>query len=154
MCWDFSFGMEERQPNSSINRTFESSFLFQWSLMTFFCKNPIVWNYRHITYPDSSVGNACNAGDPGLIPGSGRSPGEGIGYPLQYSWASLAAQLVMNPPAMWETWVWFLGWEVPVGEGKGYPLQYSGLENSTDCRVHGVSKSWTWLSDFHFHIPS
>ena len=48
---------------------------------------------------------ACNAGDPGSIPGSGRSPGEGIGYPLQYSWASLVTQLVKNPPAMWETWV-------------------------------------------------
>ena len=56
---------------------------------------------------DSSVGkeSACNAGDPGSIPGSGRSAGEGIGYPLQYSWASLVAQLVKNPPAMWETWV-------------------------------------------------
>ena len=49
--------------------------------------------------------SVCNAGDPGLIPGSGRSAGEGIGYPLQYSWASLVAQLVNNPPAMWETWV-------------------------------------------------
>ena len=56
-------------------------------------------------FPNSSVGkeSACNAGDPGLIPGSGRSPGEGIGY----------------------------------------PLQYSGLENSMDCTVHGVAKSWT-----------
>ena len=57
--------------------------------------------------PDSSVGkeSACNAGDPSLIPGSGRSPGEGIGYPLQYSWASLVAHLVKNMPATWETWV-------------------------------------------------
>ena len=55
--------------------------------------------------------SACNAGDLGFIPGSGRSPGEGIGYPLQYSWASLVAQLVKNPPAMLETWVQFLGWE-------------------------------------------
>ena len=57
--------------------------------------------------PDSSVGkeSACNAGDPSLIPGLGRSPGEEIGYPLQYSWASLVAQLVKNPPAMWEIWV-------------------------------------------------
>ena len=47
--------------------------------------------------------SACNAGDPGLIPGSERSAGEGIGYPLQYSWASLVAQLVKNQPAMWET---------------------------------------------------
>ena len=49
--------------------------------------------------------STCSAGDPGLIPGSGRSAGEGTGYPLQYSWASLVAQVVKNPPAMWETWV-------------------------------------------------
>ena len=49
--------------------------------------------------------SACNAGDPGSIPGSGRSAGEGIGYLLQYSWAPLVAQLVKNPPAMQETWV-------------------------------------------------
>ena len=58
-------------------------------------------------FPDSSVGKepACNAGDPGLIPGSERSAGEGVGYPLQFCWASLVAQLVKNPPVMWETWV-------------------------------------------------
>ena len=49
--------------------------------------------------------SACNAGDPGSIPGSGRSAGEGIGYPPQYSWASLVAQMVNSPPAMQETWV-------------------------------------------------
>ena len=66
--------------------------------------------------PDSSVGkeSACQAGDPGLIPWSGRSPGEGIGYPLQYSWAFLVAQLVKNPPAVWEIWVRSLGWEDPL----------------------------------------
>ena len=59
------------------------------------------------SFPDSSVGkeSACNAGDPGSIPGLGRSTGEGIGYPLQYSWASCVAQLVKNLPAMRETWV-------------------------------------------------
>ena len=58
-------------------------------------------------FPGTSDGKqcACNAGDPSSIPGSGRSPGEGIGYPLQYSWASLVAQTVKSPPAMWETWV-------------------------------------------------
>ena len=61
---------------------------------------------------------ACNAGDPGSIPGSGRSPGEGIGYPLQSSWASLVAQLVKNPPAMWETWVRSLGWADSLEKGK------------------------------------
>ena len=71
-------------------------------------------------FPGSSTGKepACNAGDPGSIPGSGRFAGEGIGYPLQYSWASLVAQLVMNPPAMRETWVWSLGWEDPLEKGK------------------------------------
>ena len=58
-------------------------------------------------FPLSSVGkeSACSAGDPGSIPGLGRSPGERIGYPLQNYWASLVAQLVKNPPAMQETWV-------------------------------------------------
>ena len=66
-------------------------------------------------FPGGSAGKefACNAGDLGSIPALGRSP----------------------------------------GEGKGYPFQYSGLENSTDCIVHGVAKSWTWLSDFHFSTP-
>ena len=68
----------------------------------------------------SSVGkeSACNAGDPGSIPGLGRSAGEGVGYPLQYSWASLVAQLVKNAFAMRETWVQSLGWEDPLEKGK------------------------------------
>ena len=58
-------------------------------------------------FPDGSIGkeSTCNAGDPDLIPGLGRSAGEGIGYPLLYSWAFLLAQLVKNLPAMLETWV-------------------------------------------------
>jgi len=54
-------------------------------------------------FPGSSAGkeSACSAGDLSLIPGLGNSPGEGIGYPLQYSWVSLVAQRVKNPPAMW-----------------------------------------------------
>ena len=79
------------------------------------CHFPSYW-----VFPDSSVGkeSSCNAGDPSLIPGSGRSAGEGIGYPFQYSWASLVAQLVKNPPAMQETWVQSLGWEDPLEKGK------------------------------------
>ena len=71
-------------------------------------------------FPDSSDGkeSTCNAGDSGLIPGLGRSAGEGIGYPLQYSWAFLVAQLVKNPSAMQETWVQSLGWEEPLEKGK------------------------------------
>ena len=97
-------------------------------------------------FPDSSVGkeSACNAGDPGLIPRSGR---EGIGYPLQYSWPSLVAQLVKNSPAMWETWVQSLGledalekemairssilaWEIPWTEEPG-GLQSMGSQSQT-----------------------
>ena len=71
-------------------------------------------------FPDSSVGkeSACNARDHSLIPGSGRSAGEGIGYPLQYSSAFLVAQLVKNLPAMQETWVRSLHWEDPLEKGK------------------------------------
>ena len=71
-------------------------------------------------FSDSSVGkeSACNAGDLSSIPGSGRSAGEGLSYPFQYSWASPVAQLVKNPPAMWETWVWSLCWEDPLEKGK------------------------------------
>ena len=67
----------------------------------------------HGDFPYGSAGkeSACNAGNLGSIPGLGGSP----------------------------------------GEGKGYPLQYSGLENSMDSIFHGVTKSWTWLSNFHFH---
>ena len=64
-------------------------------------------------FPCGSAGkeSTCNEGDLGLIPVLGRSPGEGIGYPLQHSWASVVAQLVKNPPAMRETWVQSLAWE-------------------------------------------
>ena len=70
-------------------------------------------------FPGSSAAkeSACNAGDPGSIPGLGRSAGEGIGYPLQCSWASSMAQLVKNPPAMQDTLVQFLGWEDPLEKG-------------------------------------
>ena len=71
-------------------------------------------------FPDRSVvkESTRNAGDPGSIPGSGRSAGEGTGYPLQYSWASLVAQLLKSLPAMWETWVQSLGLEDALEKGK------------------------------------
>ena len=71
-------------------------------------------------FPDSSIDkeSTCNAGDPSLILGSERSSGEGIGYPLQYSWASLVAQLVKNLPAMQETCARSLSWEDPLEKGK------------------------------------
>ena len=91
---------------------------------------------------DSSVGkeSACNAGDLRSITGSGRSTGEGIGYPLQYSWASLVAQLVKNLPAVWETWVCSLGWEDPLKKGKVTPpLFWPGEFHALSMG----SQSWT-----------
>ena len=74
---------------------------------------------KYVGFPGSSAGkeSACNARDTSLIPGSGRSPGEGNGNPPQYSWASLVAQMVKNSPAKWETWVQSLGWEDPLEKG-------------------------------------
>ena len=102
-------------------------------------------------FPGSSTGkeSACNTGDPSSIPVLGRSVGEGIGYPpvfLGFPCGSAGKESARN--------VGDLGLiselRRSLGEGKGYPLQYSGLENSMDCIVHGVAKSQTRPSDFHF----
>ena len=92
-----------------------------WHFDFHWCK----WKWT-ISHPCSVTGfpgnsadkeSASKAGDSGSIPGSGSSPGEGIGYPLQYSWVSLVAQTVKNPPAMWKTWALrSLGWENPLEE--------------------------------------
>ena len=108
-------------------------------------------------FPDSSVGkeSACNAGDPGLIPGLGRSAGEGrdrlptpvfLGFPC----GSAGKEITCNAGDLGS----IPGLGRPPAEGKSHPLQYSGLKNSLDCRVHGVAKSWTRLSDFLFHFLS
>ena len=118
----------------------------------FFCYLNFVLNFALCrSFPDSSVvkESACNTGEPGSIPRMGRSSGEGIAYPLQYSWTSLVAQLVKNLTAMRETWVRSLGWEDPLEKGTATHSQYSGLENSMEWIVHGVIKSWTRLSNFH-----
>ena len=96
-------------------------------------------------FPDSSVGkeSTCNAGDPGLIPGSGRFAGKGIGYLLQYSWASLVAQLVKNLPAVRGTWVQSWVGKIPWRRERlpspvFWPAEFYGLDI-----VHGVTKSQT-----------
>ena len=114
-----------------------------WTLT---CKSNHCWGFPH-----SSVGkeSACNAGNPGSIPGSGRSAGEGIGYPLQSSWASPVAQLVKNPPAMWETWVQSLGWEDPLEKGKA--THSSILAWRIPWTKSIGLQSPTQLNHFHFH---
>ena len=95
-------------------------------------------------FPDSSTGkeSTCNTGDPSSIPGLGRSAGEGIGYPLQYSLASLVAQLVKNLAAMRETWVQSLGWEDLLEKGKA--THSSILAWRIPWTVfHGVTKNQT-----------
>ena len=80
-----------------------------------------------------------------MIPGSGRSTREGIGYQLQYSWASLVAQLVKNSPAMQETWVQFLGWEDPLEKGMATHSSILAWRIPMDkgawqATVHGVTR--------------
>ena len=104
-----------------------------------------------LVFPDNAVGqeSACSVGDLGLIPASGRSAGEGIGYPLQYSWALLVTQLVKKPPAMWETRVQSRGWEDPLEKGKATHSSILAWRIPWTT-VHGVAKSQTQLSTFTF----
>ena len=103
------------------------------------------------SFPVSSVGKeyTCNAGDPGLIPGLERFAGEGIGYPLQYSWASLVAHLVKNLSAMRETWVQSLGWEDPLEKGKAVHSSILAWRIPWTV-VHGIAKDQIQLRDFRF----
>ena len=115
------------------------------------CKIQAQMCYMIVSQVEIVVKNPpANAGDSreaGSVPETGRSPGEGIGYPFQYSWASLMSQTVKNLPQGrrpgFHPWVG----KIP-GEGKGYSLQYSGLEDSMDrgawsAPVHGVTESQT-----------
>ena len=106
----------------------ELRFQFLWNIVLYSIGLNFHWDFH-----DSSVGkeSACNAGVPGSIPGL-RSAGDGIGYQLQYSWASLVAPLVKNLPEMQETWVRSLGWEDPLEKGKAihssiWPREFHGL---------------------------
>ena len=135
-------------------------------------------------FPCGSAGkeSACSEGDLDLIPRLGRSPGEGKGYPLQYSGLENSMDCIVQGVAKSQTWLSDFHFHfrpggsvvknLPAtagdsrdrgsipgsgrypGEGNGYPLQYSGLENYMDCIVHGVTNSRTRLSNFHFHSAS
>ena len=109
-------------------------------------------------FPGGSAGkeSACNVEDPGLIPGSGRSPGDGIDYPLQDSWAFLVAETVKNLPAMQETWVLSLGWEDPLEEGMAtysstLAWRIPWTEEPGGLQSMELQKSWIWQSDTHTH---
>ena len=109
----------------------------------------------YLGFPGNSAGKefACNAGGPGSIPGSGRSPGEGTVYPFQYFSASLAVQMIKNLPAMQETWVRSLGWEDPLEEGMATHSNILAWRIPIDrgawpAIVHVVAKGQTGLSDW------
>ena len=89
-------------------------------------------------FPDSPAGkeSTYNARDPGSIPGSGRSTGEGRGYPLQYSWTSLLAQMVNNPPAIWDTWVQSLGYE---------QQRHYFVDKGPSRQSYGFSSGHVWM---------
>ena len=119
--------------------------------------------YTLLGFPGSSAGKefSCNAGDTGLVPGSESSPGEGKGYPLLLSWASLVAETVKNPPAVWETWVRSLGREDPLAKGMATHSSFLPGESQRlphvgwRATVIGVTKADTtgWLSTAqHMHI--
>ena len=128
MSWNISESSFNVKILGHITSSVTSSSTFSKSLPSF-----MVTGSLSLCLPGSSVGkeSTCNAGDPGLIPGSGRSAGEGTGYPLQYSWTSLVAETVKNPPVMWEIWVRSLGWEDTLEKG---PATHS---SSLAWRIHG-----------------
>ena len=97
--------------------------------------NSLTWGM----FPDSLISkeSACNTRDPGSISGSGRCTGGRIGYPLQYSWASLGAQLIKNLPAVWETWVQSMGWEDSLEKGKN---THSSMLAWMDCIVQELQR--------------
>ena len=104
-------------------------------------------------FPGSLAGkeSAHSAGDPGSIPELGRSPGERIGYPLQYSWASLVVQMIKNQTATWETWVRSLGWKDPLEEDMASHCSILAWRILMDrgvwrASVHRVAKSQAQLS--------
>ena len=114
--------------------------------------------------PGSSAGkeSVCNAEDPGWITGSRRSAGDWIGCPLQDSWASLVAQEVKNPPAVWETRVQSLGWEDPLEKGKAthssiLAWEITGTEEPgglQSVRSHGVKYNWATNTHMQYLLNS
>ena len=138
-------GRREGRWDAACNKHFPCA----WS-----CAKDLHTHFPIYSSPPSSAGkrSICNAGDPVLIPGSGRSPGRGHSNPLQYSWASLVAQLVKKLPVMWESWVRSPGWEDHLEEGIATHSSILAWRIPMDrgalwAAAHGVTKSRTQLSD-------
>ena len=117
------------------------------------CSWPRNWTMASCIESDSLISQLvknpiCNAGDPGSIPRLGRSHGEEIGYALQYSWASLVAQLIRDPPTIQKTWAQYLVWGDPLEKGKTTHSSILAWRISWTV-VHGITKCWTRLSNFN-----
>ena len=137
------------------------------SLLSILCQAHISFHISRALYPPAGASLVAQLvknlpamqETPVLFPGTGRFPGEGIGYPLQCSWASLVAETVKNPPAMWETWVWSLGWEGPLEEDMATHSSIFAWKIPMDrgawgAIAHGVTKSRTRLSNSALHSTS
>ena len=134
-------------PHGCINIMIYVLIYDTWFSPTYFMRYDRLWGF-----PGSSAGkeSTCNAGDAGSIPGLGKCPGEGVGYPLQDSWAYLVPQTVKNPPAMWETLVRSLAWEDPLEEHMATHCRILAWRIPTDRGAWRLpstgSQSWTRLS--------
>ena len=160
-CWLCNIKTIKKRYVMAYNISGYQSVLSFWGdhllhLFTFFNWNITKIKKNFFGFPDGLVGkeSTCNEETLGSIPGLGRSAWKGIGYPFQYSWASLVAQLIKNLPAIYDLGsIRRLG-RSP-GEGNGCPLQYSGLENSMDLIVHGSHKesdTTDWLSLIEIYL--
>ena len=144
--------MDRSSPRPSVHGILQAAIL-EWVVISFSRtqeSNPVCLHCRQMIYQLSYEGSLemkimvpiSSISSLSLLPGLGRSAGKGIGYPLQYSWASLVAQLVKNPPLMWETWVRCLAWEYPLEKGKAtqripvfWPAElFHGLYSSWGCK--------------------
>ena len=147
-------GLGRNQPAETLILDWETAGVSCWSHPV--CHASLLRPSQFWGFPDGSVGeqSTSKAGDPGSIPGSGRSTGERIGYLLQYSWSFLVAQLVKNLPTMLETWVRSLHWEDPWRRERlpnpvFWPAEFHGL-------FHGVAEADTTerlLLHFTWPIP-
>ena len=135
-------------------------------LLLYVCLFFLIW--KHMIWKDISLWasvvalsvkkSACSAGDPSLIPESGRSPGEGIVYALQYSWVSLVSQMVKNPTAIQQTWVRSLGQEDPLEEGMARHSSSLAQKIPWTEKPGGLqsirSQSWTRLNNYACRVPT